>query len=67
MDPARTRAAGYYTGAALLITLLHGAGETEVADGGFVDWTQVLLANRTERLLVSGAGMEQTASVLAPV
>ena len=33
--------------------------------GGFTDWTQTLLADRTERLLVSGAGMEQTAAAIA--
>ncbi|HEV2483314.1 MAG TPA: hypothetical protein VGS79_26800 [Puia sp.] len=30
----------------------------EIADGGFVDWTQQLLGNRKERLLVSGFGLE---------
>ena len=31
--------------------------EIEIADGGFVDWTQQLLGNRKERLLISGFGM----------
>jgi hypothetical protein len=30
----------------------------EIADGGFVDWTQQLLENRKERLLISGFGLE---------
>lgn len=30
----------------------------EIADGGFVDWTQQLLGNRKERLLISGFGLE---------
>ena len=65
IDPSRTRGAGYYVGAAFRIAVLRDDGETEFADGGFTDWTQTLLADRTERLLVSGAGMEQTASAIA--
>jgi hypothetical protein len=30
----------------------------DVADGGFVNWTQKLLSNRKQRLLISGAGLE---------
>lgn len=30
----------------------------ELADGGFVDWTQQLLGNRKERLLISGVGLD---------
>jgi hypothetical protein len=52
-------------GAAIRIAVLHDGGETEIADGGFTAWTQVLLADRTERLLVSGAGVEQTVAALA--
>ena len=29
-----------------------------IVDGGFVDWTQQLLGNRKERLLISGAGID---------
>jgi hypothetical protein len=65
IDPDRTRGAGYYVGAALRIAVLHEGGETEIADGGFTDWTQTLLADRTERLLVSGVGLEQTAAAIA--
>lgn len=32
--------------------------EQEIADGGWVDWTQKLLENRKERLLISGVGLE---------
>jgi len=28
-------------------------------DGGFTDWTQQLLSNRKERLLISGMGSER--------
>ena len=34
-----------------------------VVDGGFVDWTQKLLSDRKERLLISGAGIERLAAV----
>lgn len=30
----------------------------EIVDGGFVDWTQKLLGNKKERLLISGAGVD---------
>lgn len=30
----------------------------ELVDGGFVDWTQNLLGNKKERLLISGAGVD---------
>ncbi|MGF7059659.1 hypothetical protein [Brassicibacter mesophilus] len=30
----------------------------EIVDGGFVDWTQNLLSNKKERLLISGTGID---------
>ncbi len=39
------------------------AGDLAVVDGGFVDWTQRLLSDRKERLLISGAGLERLASL----
>jgi hypothetical protein len=30
----------------------------ELVDGGFVDWTQKLLGNKKERLLISGTGID---------
>jgi hypothetical protein len=36
-----------------------------VADGGFVDWTQRLLSDRKERCLISGVGIERLASFTA--
>jgi hypothetical protein len=32
--------------------------DIEIVDGGFVDWTQKLLGNKKERLLISGAGVD---------
>jgi hypothetical protein len=41
-------------------------GETlEVADGGFTDWTERMLDDRRERLLISGAGLDRTALALS--
>lgn len=33
-------------------------GETQLSDGGMVDWSQQFLANAKERLLISGIGLE---------
>ena len=30
----------------------------ELVDGGFVDWTQKLLGNKKERLLITGTGID---------
>ena len=62
IDPARTRGAGYYAGAAFRIAADIGGTETEFSDGGLVDWSQRLLGDRRERLVVSGLGVEQLAA-----
>lgn len=49
---------GYYTGVQWKLFLLRDDREWEIADGGLVDWTQQLLENRKERLLISGVGLE---------
>ncbi|MEU7480640.1 hypothetical protein AB0A63_32005 [Lentzea sp. NPDC042327] len=54
-DPSRTP--GYYQGLCFKV-YLHGE---EIGDGGFVDWTQRLLGNRKERLLISGVGVDRLA------
>jgi hypothetical protein len=54
-DDARTRARGYYTSAALRITL-DGA---EVGDGGFTGWTASLLQDAKERCLISCVSTER--------
>jgi hypothetical protein len=61
IDPARTRAARYYTSAAFLISVTCGETAIEIVDGGLVDWTQRLLADRRERLVVSGLGVDSLA------
>ncbi|GAP96622.1 hypothetical protein [Leptolyngbya sp. NIES-2104] len=50
----------YYTGLRFGIYAQDQAGtEYFLADGGFTDWTQQLLSDRKERLLISGIGSER--------
>lgn len=51
---------GYYTGVRFGI-YAQNRTDTEyfLADGGFTDWTQQLLSDRKERLLISGLGSER--------
>ena len=59
----RERALDYYREVCLRITVETIAGELlELVDGGFTDWTQQLLGNRKERLLISGIGLERLAA-----
>ncbi len=53
------RKAAYYCGATFGVSV---AG-TEIVEGGFVNWTQTLLSDRKERLLVSGIGLELLARI----
>jgi hypothetical protein len=59
--PGRRSGLAYYTGLCFKAFATFGEMELEVADGGFVDWTQQLLGNRKERLLISGYGIERLA------
>jgi hypothetical protein len=63
-DPERTGGRGYYTGACFHIYATNPAGrEFELIDGGFTTWTQQLLSNKKERLLISGLGSERLCSL----
>lgn len=53
-EPRKQR---YYSGA----TFALAAGGRELVEGGFVDWTQRLLGDRKERLLISGLGLDALA------
>jgi hypothetical protein len=55
-DPAGTN--DYYKGIQFKMIIELNEQEIEIADGGFVDWTQQLLGNKKERLLISGFGLE---------
>jgi hypothetical protein len=62
--PERGSGRGYYTGLCFKVQADFGAGELEIGDGGFVDWTGKLLGNRKERLLISGYGIDRIAATL---
>ncbi|MFS8098427.1 hypothetical protein LFM09_14950 [Lentzea alba] len=54
-----SRQTGYYQG--LCFKVLRDG--VEIGDGGFVDWTQRLLGNRKERLLICGVGVDRLATL----
>ncbi|MEV6171950.1 hypothetical protein AB0L99_27530 [Streptomyces sp. NPDC051954] len=63
-DPDRATGRGYYTGICFKIFAGVDGQQLEVADGGFVDWSQLLTGNRKERLLISGFGIDRIAENL---
>ncbi|PZF92499.1 hypothetical protein, partial [Micromonospora deserti] len=65
-EPERRRGRGYYVEAALRITAGDGAGEVELGDGGFTDWTARLTSDRKERCLVSCLATERLSALAAP-
>ena len=63
LDPDRETGRGYYVGACFHIYATNVAGtEFELIDGGFTTWTQQVLSNGKERLLISGLGTERLCS-----
>jgi hypothetical protein len=59
-DDARTSGRGYYRDLCFHIHATSRSGERrELADGGCVNWTQKLLSNAKERLVISGIGSER--------
>lgn len=63
LDPERQSGRGYYVGACFHIYATNAAGiECELIDGGFTTWTQQMLSNRKERLLISGLSTERLCS-----
>ena len=63
LDPDRETGRGYYVGACFHIYATNVAGtEFELIDGGFTTWTQQVLGNSKERLLISGLGTERLCS-----
>ena len=50
---------GYYDGPCFHIKMKNDRGEAfMLADGGFVDWTQLLLSDGKERMMTSAIGEE---------
>jgi hypothetical protein len=48
----------YYQGVQYKIDIEHGGRTFEIGDGGFVNWTQLLLQNKKERMFTTGLGFE---------
>jgi hypothetical protein len=65
-DPDRTTGRGYYVGLCFKVYATIAGQRLEIADGGFVDWTQQLTGNRKERLLISGFGVDRLSAALTP-
>ncbi|MER5381943.1 hypothetical protein ABT040_16925 [Streptomyces sp. NPDC002688] len=65
-DLNRTSGSGYYTGVCFKICAGVEDHFVEVADGGFVDWSQLLTGSRKERLLISGFGVDRLTESLPP-
>jgi hypothetical protein len=64
-DRERTKGRGYYLDLCFHIHATHPSGDRlELVDGGSVDWTQKLLSNAKERLVISGIGSERLCSEL---
>lgn len=67
-DPQRRAGRNYYSGLCFAIYAKTRAGaEHFLVDGGFTTWTQELLSNRKERLLISGIGSERLCSEFGTV
>lgn len=63
-DQQRSAGKGYYNDLCFHIYAdSPTAGRVELVDGGVVDWTQKLLSNQKERLLISGIGSERLCMV----
>lgn len=60
LEPTRTAGRGYYR---TLCFWIYGAADgqepVQLADGGCVDWTQRLLSDAKERLVISGIGSDR--------
>jgi hypothetical protein len=64
-DPERLLTQRYYRTACFKVRATLSDEEVEIADGGFTDWTERLLNDRHERLLISGAGLDRPAVLIA--
>jgi hypothetical protein len=62
--PDRTSGVGYYPNVCFKLSVTIDGEEIEVADGGTVEWTQLLLQNRKERLMISGLSLERLALLI---
>jgi len=64
LDPDRQAGRGYYEKFCFAMYAKDVEGiDHNLVDGGFTDWTQQLLSNKKERLLISGIGVERLCSL----
>jgi hypothetical protein len=62
-DNQRTKGRGYYRDLCFHIHAMNTSSQfLELVDGGAVDWTEKLLSNAKERLVISGIGSERLCS-----
>ena len=59
VDPDRTHGRGYYEHLCFKIGVRRDDEIVEVGDGGSTSWTQHLFADRKERLVISGSGLDR--------
>ncbi|MET0988773.1 MAG: hypothetical protein ABW034_25575 [Steroidobacteraceae bacterium] len=64
LDREREQARNYYSGLCLHINVKTASGWFNLSDGGLATWTQRLLSNCKERLMVSAMGIELIPKVL---
>ncbi|HZI42531.1 MAG TPA: hypothetical protein VFD67_12530 [Gemmatimonadaceae bacterium] len=64
IDTTRTVGRGYYRTACFWIHAANGeAKKSQLCDGGCVDWTQRLLSDNKERLVISGLGTDRVCTL----
>jgi len=64
LDPDRQAGRGYYEKFCFAMYAKDTQGvDHNLVDGGFTNWTQQLLSNKKERLLISGIGIERLGSL----
>ncbi|MEO1058503.1 MAG: hypothetical protein AAFY28_16465 [Actinomycetota bacterium] len=57
--PERSAGTVYYESVCFKLSVIHDTETIEVADGGIVNWTQLLLGSQKERLMISGLSLER--------
>jgi hypothetical protein len=60
-DPDREHVRGYYSGFCFKVDATRRDSTSEIGDGGFVNWTQLLLSEQKERLLTTGTSVDRLA------
>jgi hypothetical protein len=64
VDDTREAGRGYYLSTCFKLYIAAGTEDVEIGDGGVVDWPVRLLADRKERMVISGLGLERVAQIV---